>query len=112
MVHADFPEPHGAHEESTRRTISPDLAEVLAVARRRRGWSLREAGRNIGVAHGTIAHLEHARRAPSAVVARNIVRAYRLTEAEAAMLCAEAVESAGKDSPFRRTRTVIYGNRP
>jgi len=79
---------------------------MLAAARRRRGWSLREAARNVGVAFGTIAHLEHARRAPSATVARNIIRAYQLTEAEADMLCAEAVELAGKDSPFKRAGRV------
>lgn len=90
-------------EETTRRTVTPELAAVLADARRRQGWSLREAARNVGVAPGTIVHLEKARRAPSAVVARNIIRAYHLTEAEAGMLCAEAVESAGWDSPWKRT---------
>jgi transcriptional regulator with XRE-family HTH domain len=112
MVHADFPGPHGAHGESTRHTISPELAAVLANARRRRGWSLREAARNVGVAFGTIGHLEHARRAPSATVARNIIRAYRLTEAEAEMLCTQAVEDAGKDSPWKRKpRQSFYGSR-
>lgn len=114
MVHADFPEGHGARADSTRRTITPELAEMLAAARRRRRWPLREAARNAGVAAGTIVHLEKARRAPSVVVAENIIRAYRLTPAEAAMLRAEAVEGAGKDSPFRqgggrRTRRFLYG---
>jgi DNA-binding XRE family transcriptional regulator len=102
MVHSVSPEPHGAREDSTRRTVTPELAAVLAAARRRRGWSLREAARNVGVAPGTIVHLEKARRAPSAVVARNIIRAYRLTDAEEAMLWAEAVEAAGWDSPWKR----------
>ncbi len=107
MVHADFPGPHGAQgarDDSTRRTITSELAEMLAGARRRRRWSLREAGRNAGVAPGTIVHLEKARRAPSTVVAENIIRAYELAPSEAAMLRAEAVEGVGKDSPF-------YGNR-
>lgn len=64
---------HGAHGQSTRHVITPELAAVLADARRRRGRSLREAARNVGVAPGTIVRLEKARRAPSAVVARNIV---------------------------------------
>ncbi|MGH3218969.1 MAG: helix-turn-helix domain-containing protein [Streptosporangiaceae bacterium] len=102
MVHGDFREAHGARDESTRRTVTPDLAAVLAAARRRRGWSLREAARNVGVAHGTIAHLEKARRAPSAIVAESIFRAYRLDPDEAAMLRAEAVEGAGWDSPFKQ----------
>lgn len=85
---------------------------MLAAARRRRRWSLREAARNIGVAHGMIAHLEHARRAPSATVARKIIRAYQLTEAEAEMLCAEAIDDAGKDSPWKRKpRRSFYGSR-
>lgn len=111
MVRSTFPEGHGAHDESTRRTVSSDLAAMLAAARHRHGWSLREAARNVDVAPGTIAHLEHGRRAPSAVVARNLIRAYELTEAEAAMLCAESVEGAGKDSPFtyhKRSRRSLW----
>ena len=112
MVHADFPGPHGARDDSTRHTITSELAAVLADGRRRRGWSLREAARNVGVAFGAISHLEHARGEPSATVARNIIRAYRLTEAEAEMLCAEAIEDAGKDSPWKRKpRRSFYGSR-
>lgn len=111
MVHSVFPQPHGARDESTRHTITPELAAVLADARRRRGWSLREAGRRAKVAHGTIAHLEKGRRAPSVVVARNIIRAYQLTEAEAAMLRSEAVEGAGWDSPYRKDPPPMYGIR-
>jgi transcriptional regulator with XRE-family HTH domain len=87
-------------EKTTRRTVTADLAEVLAAARRRLGWTLREAAQNVGVSTGTIEHLEKARRAPSIVVARNIARAYQLSPGEADMLFAEAVEGAGKDSPF------------
>ena len=112
MVHADFPGPRGVRDESTRRTVSSDLAAMLAAARRRRGWSLREAARNVGVAYGTIAHLEHGRRAPSAVVARNLITAYGLTEAEANMLSTEAVEGAGKDSPFADAKRSRRGGSP
>lgn len=75
---------------------------MLAVARRRRGLTVREAARNVGVTAGTIVHLEKARRAPSIVVAGDLITAYRLSPAEAAMLCTEAVEGAGKDSPYKR----------
>ena len=108
MVYADSPEGHGVRNESTRRTVRSDLAAMLAAARRR-GWSLREAARNVGVAYGTIAHLEHGRRAPSAVVARNLIHAYELTEADAAMLTAEAVEGAGKDSPYAYAKRSSRG---
>jgi transcriptional regulator with XRE-family HTH domain len=89
-------------EDMTRRTITPELAAMLAAARRRRGWPLREAARNVGVSVGTIGHLEKGRRAPSTVVAEAIIRAYDLSPADAAMLLAEAVEGAGWDSPFKR----------
>ena len=75
---------------------------MLAAARRRRGWSQREAARNAGVAYGMIGHLEHCRRAPSTVLAEKIIAFYQLDSAEAVMLRAEAVEGAGRDSPFRR----------
>lgn len=115
MVRAYFPEGHGAREETTRHTVTPELAAMLAAARRRRGWSQREAARKVEVAYGMIGHLEHCRRAPSAVLAEKIADVYRLDSAEAAMLRAEAVEGAGRDSPFRRPararRAVFYGSR-
>ena len=102
MVRASSPEPGGAREESTRHYVTPGLAAMLIAGRRRRGWSQREAARNIQVAHGMIGHLEHCRRAPSAVLAERIIDAYRLDPAEADMLLAEAIEGVGADSPFRR----------
>jgi hypothetical protein len=65
MVRPDFPEGHGAREETTRHVITPRLAAMLAAARRRLSWSQREAARKTGVAYGMIGHLEHCRRAPS-----------------------------------------------
>jgi DNA-binding XRE family transcriptional regulator len=112
MVHAENPEGHGAREDTTRGTITADLAAVLAAARRRRRWPLREAARNVGVAPGTIVHLEKARRAPSSVVAEKIIDAYRLDPSEAAMLRAEAVQGAGWDSPYKRGARLSMGNGP
>ena len=115
MVRPYFPEGHGAREDTTRHTVTPDLAAMLAYARRRRGWSQREAARKIKVAYGMIGHLEHCRRAPSASLAEEIIDAYQLNPAEADMLRAEAVEDAGRDSPYRRSaaarRAVFYGSR-
>ena len=115
MVRAHIPEGHGAREETTRHTVTTELAAMLAAARRRRGWSQREAARKIGVAYGMIGHLEHCRRAPSASLAEEIIDAYQLDPGEADMLWAEAVQGAGRDSPFRRTaaarRAVFYGSR-
>lgn len=103
MVRSNFPEPHGARDESTRHYVTAELAAMLAAARRHRGWSQREAARNIGVTYGMIGHLEHCRRAPSAALAERIIDAYRLDHAEAGMLRAEAVEDAGENSLFRQT---------
>lgn len=111
MVHAFSSSPHGAREDTTRSTITPELAAMLADARRRRRWSLRAAARNIGVAPGTIVHLEKGRRAPSTVVAEKIIGAYRLDAGEAAMLRAEAVQGAGWGSPYKRAARSFYGNR-
>jgi DNA-binding XRE family transcriptional regulator len=105
-------------EDTTRHTITADLAAMLAAARRRLGWPLRAAARNVGVSEGTIVHLEKGRRAPSTVVAEAIIRAYELSDAEAAMLLAEAVEGAGWDSPYKRPSMGtgsgggLYGARP
>lgn len=102
MVHADFPQGHGAREETTRHTITPELAAILAAARRRRGWGQREAARRIGVSLGMVGHLERARRAPSSMVAEAIIGAYRLDPGEALMLRSEAIEDAGRSYPFKR----------
>jgi transcriptional regulator with XRE-family HTH domain len=70
---------------------------MLAAARKARGWSIREAARRAHVAPGTIVHPEKARRAPSVVVAEDIIDVYRLNPGEAEQLLAEAVTGAGKD---------------
>jgi transcriptional regulator with XRE-family HTH domain len=99
MVHAAFTEPHAKWKP--RRVITPDVAAMLARARRSRGWSLREAARRAGVAPGTIVHLEAARRAPSAIVAADIIEAYGLAYADAELLRGAAVTDAGRSSPLR-----------
>jgi len=84
-----------------RRTITPELAVMLAEARRARGWSLREAARRIGCTPGSVVHWERGRRAPSAYYALKLVRAYGLGGPRAARLLDEAVEEAGMSSPWR-----------
>jgi transcriptional regulator with XRE-family HTH domain len=100
MVHAEFQAPHGARQWNPRRVITPDVAAMLAAARRGRGWSLREAARRAGVSPGTIVHLEAARRAPSIIVAEDIIEAYGLPPADAARLRSAAVTDAGRSSPL------------
>lgn len=100
MVHAPYGEQHGA-QYKPRRTLPPELGAMLAAARRRRGWGVREAARCIGVSPGTIVHLERARRAPSLIVAEDIIEAYRLPAADADWLRSAAVTDAGRSSPLR-----------
>ena len=82
---------------------------MLADVRRDREWSVREAARRIGCAHGTVAHLENGRRAPSVSLAWDIVDAYDLDDGQADMLLAEAVDNAGRSSPYKRRPT--FGER-
>jgi transcriptional regulator with XRE-family HTH domain len=85
-----------------RRTVTPETAEMLATARRKRGLSVREAARRIGCAPGTVVHLEMARRAPSVITAESIIDAYDLDDGQADILMAQAVGNAGKSSPYKR----------
>jgi transcriptional regulator with XRE-family HTH domain len=98
MVHTGFQVGHGARAWNPRRTITPELAAMLAEARRRRGLSLRQAARRAGVTPGTIVHLEKARRAPSTAVAERIIEAYGLPADLADWLRSEAVTDAGRYS--------------
>lgn len=84
-----------------RRVISPALAAMLTEARRARGLSLRKAARLAGCTPGTIVHLEKGRCAPSVITASGIIDAYKLGPCEAERLMAEAVDGAGKNSPYK-----------
>ena len=97
MVHAGSDGGHGARRDfSARRTIGQDVADMLAMARRSRGWSLRQAARRVGVTPSMIVHLEKARRAPSALVAEDIIDAYQLPDDSAELLMSAAVPDAGR----------------
>lgn len=95
-------QPKDARAWPPRRTVTPAVAAILAAARQDHGWSLREAARRIGCAPGTVVHLEAARRAPSVITAQSIIDAYDLDDDQADMLMAEAVDGAGKSSPYKR----------
>jgi transcriptional regulator with XRE-family HTH domain len=101
MVQSPDSPGHGAREWPDRRAITPALAAMLTGARRARGLSLRQAARRAGCSAGTIAHLEKGRRAPSVITAQGIIDAYQLGPREAEWLMAEAVDDAGKSSPWK-----------
>lgn|ERR1017187_1860164 len=104
MVQAVSRKGHGARQWNPRRTISSDVGTMLAAARRAQGWSLREAARQVGCAPGTIVHLEHARRAPSVIIAEAVIAAYQLPRFRAEQLRAEAIPGAGRSSPWKHRR--------
>ncbi len=85
-------------EYPPRRTITADLGDALRQARLARGWSVRRAAARIGCAHGTVVHLEAARRAPSVIMAEAILDAYgdALDDDTADELLAQAVDDAGR----------------
>lgn len=90
-----------------RRVVTPQTAGMLA-ARRNRGWSLRRAAREIGCSFGTVAHLEKGRRAPSLTTAYAIIDAYGLGHRQAQQLLDDAVDDAGKSSPYKSDPSLVH----
>jgi transcriptional regulator with XRE-family HTH domain len=89
-----------------RQAPPADLGPLLRSARERRGWSLREAARRVRISHTYLIDLEAGRRAPSVAVAEDLREQFGLTDDEAAILDAAAVESRGRSHPLRITGTV------
>jgi ribosome-binding protein aMBF1 (putative translation factor) len=87
--------PSGPTHGERRHQLGPEAAAMLAAARKRRGWSFRQAAASVGIAHGMIAMLEAGTRAPSRVTAEALITAYGLGEADAALLRREAVHGVG-----------------
>jgi transcriptional regulator with XRE-family HTH domain len=82
-----------------RRVLLPATAAMLAEERRKRGWSLRRAGRAIGCSYETVRLLELRRRVPSTATAKGVAIAYDLPAGAIGRLMAEAVDGAGKSRP-------------
>ena len=86
---------------AARRSWNPAAADALLRARRRLGWSKSEASRRTGVSRRMILALEQAERRPSLSLARALARGYGLSPGDTALICADAAETAGRDSPYR-----------
>ena len=110
MVHAPGSLTCGARPHRPRRTIPPAVAEMLADARRKHRWSIREAARRVNVAPGTIVHLEKARRAPSVIVAEDMIYGYRLGPAEARHAACRSGHGRGPVVPVETAAPLIQGH--
>lgn len=105
-------------EIRTRRTPPPALGPLLAAARMRAGYRLREAARLAGIPHPYLMRLEAGLRTPSRSVATVLAEVFSLDEDERAQLLAVALPDAGRDYPNRRqpgskigTRRGTHGHR-
>ena len=73
---------------------SPRLGVILETARLSRGMSVRSAAKAAGISAPFLLRLEQAQRRPSAAVAAELSRVYRLSGYEADILEAESVPRA------------------
>jgi transcriptional regulator with XRE-family HTH domain len=83
-----------------RSMANPDVAVLLAAARRRRGLTIARAAALAGISAGMVSMLEHGRRRPSVVVAEVLADVYGLGDGDRGLLMAEALEGVGRDSPY------------
>lgn len=91
--------------EQVRRVPPAELGPILRAARARAGFGLREAARDIGISSGYLADLERGIRCPSVPVAADLHRVLHLTNDEARLLAASAVEGRGRAHPYRVVRS-------
>jgi transcriptional regulator with XRE-family HTH domain len=87
---------------AARSMLNPDVAVFLRRVRQLHGLTGAQAARLAGISPGMLSMLEHGKRRPSVVVAERIADAYKIPHDARGLLMAEAIEGAGKDSPFRR----------
>lgn len=88
---------HTPRNDEHHPPLPPHVRKTLTNARRRRGWSYRQAGRATGVSYGHISGIEHGRSAPSVSVALALADAFRLTADETQLLAAYSAHDAGRD---------------
>lgn len=77
--------------------MDPTLGATFRGYRLRHGWSFRQAARVVGVSPGTIRFLEIGQRAPSVVVAEQLIDRYKMSLDDANALRDAALEGVGKD---------------
>jgi hypothetical protein len=82
-----------------RSLLPPQLGQELRHARQTRSWSLRQAGRQIGIDWTYLRMLEPAQRCPSRSVAAALIEALELPPDIALWLRELAVPNAGRSEP-------------
>ena len=96
-------EPRGPDLTSTRpHYLSAGTAHMLKEARMAAKLTQSEAAWSVGCAASFICELERGRKAPSKVMAAEIIRAYKLDGAQSGRLLKEAVGGVGRDRPSKR----------
>jgi ribosome-binding protein aMBF1 (putative translation factor) len=99
-------------ESDARRDLDPAVADMLKRARRRVGWSVREAAEVLNIVASYVSLLENAHRVPSTVVAERLIAGYRLDMADADSLREVALEGVGKDWSPKRSWNSRRVDRP
>lgn len=82
--------------ETTRHTGDPEAAKILRRARERRGWSVRQAARELGTVHSYVLALENATRRPSTAFGEVLIGVYRLSSHQASKVRAVALPDVGR----------------
>lgn len=90
--------------------VPADVAGALREARTARGWSLWQAGRELGTDGAYVLRLERGERWPSVAMAELLVLVYRLDGDAAGRLLRCAVPGVGRSNPkkTRRRRLMTH----
>jgi transcriptional regulator with XRE-family HTH domain len=89
-------------------TLTPMVGGMLLTARKRQGWGLKKAAKEIGCDFSYLWYLEQCQRAPSVAMAADIIKGLELDQDEAMTLLAESVEGVGRSKPRRRAGGMTY----
>lgn len=101
VVSSRRPHDPACRSRTAHRNLDPDVAQMLAAARARRGWTIAAAAARIGCSARMLRYLEVGQRVPSTAIAEAIITAYRLDDFDADALRAVALPDVGRASPYR-----------
>jgi ribosome-binding protein aMBF1 (putative translation factor) len=81
-----------------------DVAQLIARARLRLGWSYRRAAQACGTSCGYVHMLEHGVRCPSVVMAESLISGLKLSADDAESLRRVSLSGVGRDFDLSRFR--------